>query len=184
MKSWRRARPCRGLGWTRIVREGFGAAWSVLVDEAPSAQPVEALRWCFGEWCRGPQPVTAFRFPNGRKCKLCYSRERWQKLKQRIASDPELRKRYVAASKRWRERRNAKGPEGKIREAANQRKKYAQNEKYRERSKALAAKRWRKNHPSWRCIEQSTVHQRQCTRRTTDKSRICEAHRVKKAEAA
>ncbi len=163
---------------------GFGV--SALCREAVPGGEVSELRWCFGEWCRGPQPPENFRYPkSGKICRLCSAKNNLRTTKKRRAqrrkTDP-----VWAAKEREKAlaRYHRKSDEEKAEIAKRKRIKYRTDDEYRAKELKYQTARRHKNRPKTAPCPNLTKNGKRCTRMLRCGG-SCRWHRgLKRAEAA
>lgn len=144
------------------------------------------LRWCFGDWCRGPQPPENFRYPKGGKiCRLCSKKNNLRTTKRRRAlrrkTDP-----VWAAKERSKAlaRYHRKSAEQKAEIARRKKAKYRMDEEYRAKELKYQTARRRKNAPKVARCPGVTQFGDGCSRMLR-RGASCRWHRgLKRAEAA
>lgn len=143
------------------------------------------LRWCFGEYCRGPQPPENFRRRNGRQCWTCYKAEelnRSRERKRRARRNPVVLARIRAQALEYWHRKNT--PE-RLAELRSRRKiRYGKDPEFRERMLNYSRK-WRAKvtPPTFQCWGISRVTRKRCTRMSYSRDG-CQWHRQSQREAA
>lgn len=146
---------------------------------------VAELRWCFGEYCRGPQPPENFRHPNGRQCKTCYKAQeliRSRKRKRNARKNPIVAERVRAQARAYWHRRAT--PEHLAELRMKKKLRYGADPEYRERMRQHRMKWWEKTKkPTFQCEGWSKNTGKRCTRKSHNPAG-CQWHRQSREKAA